>query len=266
MRWMSLLVLLTGCGGVGQVSVTTWGEEFIEQEIPSTVFADGHSVRYSKFLVVVRDFVLAKKTGERGASQSTPFVVDVARPGPTTLLEFEGVDALKYDQVSYRIGPADDAVGVGEVSEADLASMRGHSLRVEGTVTNGVVSKRFAWTFSQSTHYVDCSNLDYGEGVTVPSGARETVQLTMHGDHLWYDGLSADDAQVRGAAIIAADANDDGEVSLAELEAVLLTSLPLDQYDTTSAAGVKTLADFLETLSRTVGHFRGEGDCTATSR
>ena len=43
-------VVFSACGGVGQVSLTTWGEDFIEQEIPATLFEDGFSVRYSKFL------------------------------------------------------------------------------------------------------------------------------------------------------------------------------------------------------------------------
>lgn len=265
MRWMSLMLLLAGCGA-GQLSLTAWGEEFIEQEIPATVFEDGHSVRYSKFLVVVRDFTLAKRTGEVAATQPHPVVMDLTKPGPVKLFEFQ-LPAFKYDEVSYRIGPADDAVAVGEVSEADVGSMRaGASLRVEGTVSNGAQSKRFAWAFSVSTHYSRCENLDFGEGVTVPNGSEETVQLTLHGDHLWYDGLQADDAKVRGAAILAADANDDGEVTMAELAAVQLTSLPLSQYDTTGAGGVKTLADFVTALSRTVGHFRGEGDCSATTQ
>ncbi len=68
-----------------------------------------------------------------------------------------------------------------------------------------------------------------------------------------YDGLQAACAKVRGAAIIAADANDDG-VTRAELAAVQLTSLPLSQYDTTGAASVKTLADRVSGIpSRNLG-------------
>jgi hypothetical protein len=46
----------TGSGGEGKLSFTTWGEEYVEEEIPVdskavTGFVDGWTVKYSKFLV-----------------------------------------------------------------------------------------------------------------------------------------------------------------------------------------------------------------------
>ena len=243
-------------------------EEYIEQGLPASIFEDGYSVRYTKFLVVIKDFTMAKQTGEKGPSQATPLVVDVAKPGPIELVKFNPVDALKYDRVSYGIGPAADAVGVGEVSAADLEAMKSNdrSISVEGTVSKGATSKRFAWSFSIDTHYSECTNPDFGEGVTVPTGGTETVELTIHGDHFWYDDLQSPDAKVRGEAITNADANGDGEITQAELAAVQLTTLPINQYGTGSLGNVKTLGDFVTALARTVGHFRGEGECVTASR
>jgi hypothetical protein len=58
--------------------------------------------------------------------------------------------------------------------------------------------------------------------------------------------------------LAAADADDDGEVTLDEL-----AEAPLDvtQYDPSGLDAVNHL-DFVRALVRTIGHFRGEGECT----
>jgi hypothetical protein len=246
-----LLFIFCGCRPVGDVTLTTWGEDFIEQGIPATVFEDGYSVRYTKFLVVIKDFTMATQTGVQGPTQSAPQMVDLTQPGPLELGNFTDVDALKYDRVSYGIGPSSDEP---------------KSVQLEGTLSKGTESKHFAWSFTLDTHYSQCSNPDFGEGVTVPNGGSETVELTIHGDHLWYDDLASPDAKVRGTAIANADANSDGEITQAELTAVQLTTLPIDQYGTGTVGNVKTLNDFVTALVRTLGHFRGEGECVTASR
>jgi hypothetical protein len=142
----------------------------------------------------------------------------------------------------------------------------GLSLFVEGVATKGATTKRFAWGFSTNTLYDECRNDDFGEGATVPTGGQEVVQLTIHGDHLWYDDLESPNAKLRFEAIANADGNQDGQVTLEELAAMPLTSLPLGQYGTGSAGHVKTLKDFVSSLGRTVGHFRGEGACVSKAR
>jgi hypothetical protein len=265
---VALTAGLAGCGGVGELSLTAWGEDYIEQGIPAAAFEDGFTVRYTKFLVVLKDFSLATKTRVKGPSQATAQVVDVTKPGPLELQLFKGVEALKWDHVSYGIGPSPAAVGAGEVSAADVEVMKssGSSLWVEGTVSKSGVSKSFSWKFDVDTHYGACTNPDFGEGVTVPSGGKVSVELTIHGDHLWYDDLQSPAAKVRGSAITGADGNGDGVVTQQELAAVQLTSLPLGQYGTGGASSVKTLNDFVRALARTVGHFRGEGECEASAK
>ena len=92
-------------------------------------------------------------------------------------------------------------------------------------------------------------------------GGNDSIELTIHGDHFFYDDLQAADAVVRGEAVFAADADNDGEVTLAELAQVRLVDLPADQYGTGGVDGVDDLGAFIEFLSRTVGHYRGEGEC-----
>lgn len=265
---LGMVSCLSACGGTGRLSLTAWGEEYIEEEIPAAEFEDGYTVRFTKFLVVVNEFQLATKTGETGPRQAKPALIDVHKPGPVELERFDDVPAQKWDSVSWAIMPSADAVAVGEVSGDDVTRMKteGYSLYVEGNVSKGAVSKTFAWGFKTDTRYSECSNDDLGEGVTVPTGGTVDVQLTIHGDHLWYDDLQSPDAKLRGEAIVAADADADGTVTLAELAAVPLTTLPVGQYGTGGASQVKTLADFVTALGRTVGHFRGEGECLTTPR
>lgn len=272
--WLLCVFALGGCGGEGSVAFTAWGEDYIERGIPvdspeETGFVDGWALTYTRFLVVLGEVTLAKQTGEVGPTQDAPRVVDLVRPGPVPLFTFEGVPAGKWDRVSYAVVPATPlAVPAGAIDASDVERLRagGLSVFVEGRGTSGAVTKRFAWGFTTDTRYEHCINPDFGEGVTVPTGAEEVVQLTQHGDHFWYDDLQSPEASLRFQAIADADADGDGDVTLAELDAVPLTFLPLGQYGTGSARHVKTLKDFVTALGRTVGHFRGEGDCLSRAR
>jgi hypothetical protein len=59
----------------------------------------------------------------------------------------------------------------------------------------------------------------------------------------------------------AADQDGDGEITLAELDAQ-----PIDvrRYDP-SGLDAPSLGAFMTSLSRTVGHFRGEGECQVSA-
>src|SRR5262245_40546795 len=61
----------TGSGGEGTASFTTWGEEYIQDEIPEdpgdgSGFIDGWTVRYSKFLVNIGNIAVSNQAGEIG--------------------------------------------------------------------------------------------------------------------------------------------------------------------------------------------------------
>ena len=96
-------------------------------------------------------------------------------------------------------------------------------------------------------------------------GGTDVSELTTHGDHLYYDRLKASpdssiQTSLRFDEKAAADANGDGEITLAELDAA-----PIDvtTYDP-SGFDAPTLGAFMKALARTVGHFRGEGECTVS--
>jgi hypothetical protein len=263
------VLALVGCGGgTGNVTFTAWGEELIEDKLPikegdNPGFVDGWSLKYTKFLVALGGITVAKTTGGSPQTVSGQKVFDLTKKGPVDVATLEKLPAERWDAVSYVISPASGATA-GTASEADvtLVNTQKYSLYVEGTATKAAVTKSLKWGFATNTLYENCEAADTGKGVVVPNGATETVQLTIHGDHPFYDDLQSPEAAVRFDAIAGADANNDGEVTLAELEAVALTTLPVNQYGTGGASNVKNLKEFVTNLTRTVGHYRGEGECT----
>ncbi len=273
-KTMTLLTLLglTACsGGTGDLVFTTYGEDFIEKEIPAEDFEDGWSVKYTKFLVTLGELKVGDQQGAVAAEAKPARVYDVHRAGPVEVERFTGLDSKDWNEVSFAIAPSADATA-GNATEEDVARMKsgGFAVYVEGTGTKGGETKRFAWGFAQNTLYERCGHPDLGEGVTVPSGGEEVVQLTIHGDHLFFDDLQSTEAKMRFDAIAGADglgfSGPDGEVTLQELAMVDLTTLPRGTYGTGGAGNVRNLRDFVSGLVRTVGHFRGEGECSPRAR
>jgi len=264
-----------GSGGDGTLAFTTWGEELIEVEIPADLgdgsgFIDGWTVSYDKFLVNFRNIVVADSRGETAVSMDGAMLFDNTLPGVKAIAEWI-VPAQAWDRVSYDIAPVDDAtVLAGGATEADEALMvaGGYSLYASGTATKDQVEKRFSWGFAMGTRYSECQSEQGGaeqSGVVVTNNTRVDVQLTTHGDHLFYDRLQASPdpavaTSLRFDALAATDADEDGEITLAELEA---QTLDVRLYDP-SGLGAVNYRQFVTSLARTVGHFRGEGECTVS--
>lgn len=271
---MGLLSSLAGgtaaCGGTagsGTLDITTWGEDYIEQGIPATEFADGWSCHYDKFLIALGPLTIAEHGGDTGGTMSEQKVFDMTLSGPHPVTTFPAIGARHWDEVSIAVSPAGAAATVGnDLAGADLQMMQsgGYSLYVEGTLSKQSEQKTFAWGFTTDTLYQECQKAEAegGElGVIVPDGGSATVQFTIHGDHLFYDDLASPSAVLRGQAIADADSDSDGAVTLDELDGVDLAAIGEGTYGTGGAAGVYTLGDFLAALTRTVVHFQGEGHC-----
>lgn len=254
--------------GKGKVTFTTWGEEYIESEIPKDVFVDGWSIKYSRFLITLRDVKVAGADGVVVAQMAKPKVFDMVKAGQKAVVSFPDLPAQAYTKVSYQIGPVDAAADLGDgVTAADRDDLvkNGASLHVIGEATDGTTKKTFDWYFTVATLYENCKADRDGkdtDGVVVTNGGDDVNQITIHGDHLFYDDLASPSAKVRFGNIAAADKDGDGKITLAELSAVKLASIPKEKgtYGT-GAASVDDLGAFVSALSRTVGHFRGEGEC-----
>jgi len=266
----------TGSGGAGTLSFTTWGEEYIEREIPvdpgdGSGFIDGWTVSYEKFLVNFQNIKVADAAGKVAATMDGSLLVDNKVQGVKSLIDFSDVAAKSWDRVSYEIAPVSASTELGDsATDADKQLMLdgGFSLYVAGTATKGSAERQFAWGFALGTRYNECHSEQDGKdeaGVVVTNNSTAEVQLTTHGDHLYYDRLQASPdpaikTSLRFDAIAAADADANGEVTLEELTA---TPLDVRSYDP-SGLGAATLGAFVTSLARTVGHFRGEGECTVS--
>lgn len=267
---------LAACGdddgesdGSGTATFTAWGEEYIEEGIPAEVFEDGWSVKFDKFLVSITGISVHDRAGA-GDELEGNWLLDLTKPGPHELGSLD-LTAKAWPLVGYAIEPvSSDTERHESATAADLELMQGgkFSVYVAGTATDGDVTKTFAWGFTNGTQYSDCvSEIDGKEieGVIVANGGDEKVQLTIHGDHFFYDDLASFDAVPRFAPMAAADADDDGEVTLEELDGVPLVEIEEGTYGTGSASHVDDLGGFVRALTRTIGHYRGEGHCTETA-
>jgi hypothetical protein len=274
--FLGAMIAALGCsstdGGSGSVAFTTWGEDYIEQEIPAADMEDGWQVRYLKFLVNFRAITVADARGGAGASMTGSKLFDLARPGKKAIVTFPGLDAKTWDQVAYQIGPVDDSTDAAGASEADKQTMLagGYSISIDAVATKGAVTKKYTWAFTTNTQYGNCKGDLSGkeiDGTVVTNGGTDTIELTIHGDHFYYDDLQSPDAKRRFQNIADADANADGIVELSELAARKLVDIPPEQgkYGVGSASGVHDLGAFVTALARTIGHFRGEGECSVTA-
>jgi uncharacterized protein YndB with AHSA1/START domain len=268
---VALGLFAAGCGedgGSGAVEFTTWGEEYIEQEIPAAGFEDGWRVTFDKFLVVLRNVTVADRDGNVGARMEGSLLVDHKAQGRKPVVAFEALEAKPWERVSFEISPADEGVALEGATDADKQLMldAGAAVHIEARADKAGVEKRMRWTFPAPTAYRDCKGDKDGketEGVLVTNGGTDSVELTIHGDHFFYDDLQADNAVLRFDAIASADADANGEVTLEELAAVKLVDIPEGSYGTGSAGDINDLGAFVTSLARTLGHFRGEGECVS---
>jgi hypothetical protein len=189
--------------------------------------------------------------------------------GVKSVVDFEGVAAKAWDQVSYEIAPVTkDTQLSASATQDDKRIMLdgGFSFYVDATATKGDMTKHYSWGFAIGTRYQECHSEQAGKdeaGVVVTNNSEVEVQLTTHGDHLYYDRLQASSdpaiaTSLRFDTLAAADKDEDGELTLDELDAAPLN---VRLYDP-SGLGAATQGAFVTSLARTIGHFRGEGECT----
>ncbi len=240
-------LLLVACGGDATWTPDTWGEDYIESGLPSDVFADGCSATYDHFYVRIAKATLVDGDDNEVAGIPEPLVFDMALPGPHPLPEVTAPAGF-YDTARFAISPGTAAEG-----NTDPADLDGHAMRAVGTVTCGADTVSFDLSFDSDTTY-DCEP----EDLTLVRGQSVGSELTIHGDHLFYDGLENAYAQVRGQAWVDADADGDGVLTAAELAATPIAPLG---YDVGSQGDVMDLFAFVEALTRSVGHIDGEGHC-----
>lgn len=255
-------LLLAACGEAGgTLNVTIYGEEFIEKGIPASVFSDGWSVTFNKFLVSVGEVSAARGEAapdlEDGSYRIFNLVTDSAEKGHQVVSKT--VPGGSYNRVAFRMAPPQGGVTAGNASAADrdVLTRGGYGLYVAGSATKGGSTKTFAWGFPGRTFYKKC------ESTAMVSGASATSQLTIHGDHLFYDDLFSKEPNVSFELIATADRDGNGEVTQAELTALDIRTQARYQV---GSAGITNLWAFITYQTSTVGHIDGEGHCDEVDR
>jgi hypothetical protein len=258
-RTWPLAVVLAACGAEGSWRTEVWGEPFIEQGIPAEAFADGCSVAFDSFVVVVSGRALVDDAGGVVASLDGAGVYDLTASGPH---EMGVVSAPSGTWRGMKVTVAPEAsAAAGNATADQVAAMvrREASILVQGTLTCNDIGRSFDWAFGTATDYAcDPTNL------VIPVEAAATTQLTIHGDHLFYDSLWAEDAEVRGLALWEADADENGSITQEELarhEVAPYYPDGLGAFDDAT-----NFERWLEVAAGSVGHVDGEGHCDVSRR
>ena len=210
-------LLVLGCGGTepGTLELRIYGEDFIEQGIPATAFHDGWSVEVRSTSCVSVAEVERGPGPWRAAALTTtgPRMFDLAGPtmGQGTVVASGMVNGGTYDHVNYTIAPATGGHhGRPRVSTPALVAAMVSAGRVgagEGDCQQGGHA-RSASTGASRTR----SSTSATPRLEVDGGTAR-AELTIHGDHLFYDDLVAAEPDLAFELIAAADANADNQIT-----------------------------------------------------
>ena len=232
MKHIHFLLLLVGLAlacnddaGTGTIAITVYGEAFIEEGIPADAVADGWRLDFERFEVTLSGIALG------GVTLAGPVTVDIS--SATKELGQELVRGA---------APAGDHSGGGYTVD---------TVKVVGKATRGAETKTFDWTFDTAVTYRDCEAV-----VAVPKDGVGTFQLTIHADHYLYDSLVAEEPAVAFDVLAAADADNDGAITQAELAVGGIGTFDPGNAD------IDNLWEWLVALNATLGHANGEGHCT----
>jgi hypothetical protein len=139
------------------------------------------------------------------------------------------------------------------------------SIYIEGEIDTGTVKKTFKWALPAATSFDDCADENGLAGFAVPSGGSVPIKPTIHGDHWFFNSVTAGVEITKRYAEYIAIADDmnatDGETTIDDLKGTwAATAFPSDKYNLAGIA-VNTAYDFVLAQARTLGDFQGEGEC-----
>jgi hypothetical protein len=201
-------------------------------------------------------------------------VADFTRLGttPPELTAFEGIPIGQYTEFGFQTpGPESSAINLN-AEEADFDAMvaNGWSYVVGGTITRvqDGATKEFRIEADVPSEYTACAVEDLEPGVNVSTNS--SVNITMHGDHLFFNGFPEEEGNVfRQARWLWSieDTDEDGVITRTDFEAAtdigsLFPSPPMGNYELTGGPlPIRNAWDFIRAQLGTQGHIFGEGEC-----
>lgn len=282
-------VSAVGCGdsvteGSGIARVRASGEGAAKSGYPydrqgvQIAFVDGWTLEFEKVLVSLSELELA--AGEDRVASDRSWVVDL-HLGDPELEELADLAPQRWDSFGFVIAPPTSASEPGDgVVAGDVERMveEGLGYLVAGSATHpdrGTVS--FEWGLPIAVRHRNCTNgLDGTSGIVVRENSATEAEITVHMDHMFWDTLGTEKAQLRFDPIWGADADEDGQVTTEELAAQRISALtdpmgePLTDengeplvYDPGSLPlPDKNLYEFVLLSMASMAHLNGLGLCS----
>jgi hypothetical protein len=182
---------------------------------------------------------------------------------------WENIEATRWDRFGFDLPNAtSSATPIAPTTDADKALLvdNNASIYIEGEIDNGMMKKTFKWPLHAGTSFDDCGDDNGLLGFAVPAGGSVAIKPTIHGDHWFFNSVTAGvEITKRYAQYIAdCDVDMDGETTIAELQSIkgadLAKVFPADKYN---LSGVVLDSAYAWVLgqAQTLGDFQGEGEC-----
>ncbi len=302
-----LLLCCLSCSegaGTGQLTVLLEPESVIQDGLTAgtstTEVQDGWNVQFERYIVTLGGVELYSSIGQEVAGNETVFAVDLMelRAQGEPLWELEEIPEGRHDLFYTQGGSS--PVTHSSVSESELQRLVDgeHTHLVEGRLQQdqgrscppaalatpssemtsvgqnaggdacyAAPTVHFVIETAATTEFGPCE-IDGVPGVAVSEGAAQTVALTIHGDHLFFNGFpeGSEGGVLRTAQWLAdCDLDLDGTVTSEELEQVAPADLP--EIDERFKLGgspltpINNMLTYVRAQLKTQGHFQGEGEC-----
>ena len=293
-------------GGSGSLSVLLEAEDSIVSGLKAGQdiedISDGWTVSYEKFLIAVGDVYINLSTDMSvDAEVAKVTVIDLTQT-PAAGQPLWSLDSLQEGRWEFFFStpPTVDATKRdNSVSQADFNTMveHGWTYLIEGELhqtagqscppfylatprdrepngnTSGgnpcydASSVRFVIGAKVDTTYGPCE-VDHVPGVAIAAGAEQSAAITIHGDHLFFNGFPEgnEGGIIRLAQWLAdCDLDLDGVVTMTELKSIAPADLPEidDRYQLggSPVTPLINMVDYVRGQLKTQGHFQGEGEC-----
>ena len=272
-----------GSGGGGNLTVVLEAEDTIPEGLASDptgteeeAIVDGYSAEFSRYIVSVGLVDMAQANGANPQQSSVVTVADYVNLPTTlpTLDTFNGIPTGQYSEFGFDTPVIDaNTINVNVVSGDDVQNIIDNDLTyiIEGRITpdGGGDSVDFLIEADVPSVYTLCGE-EPELGVNV--GSSSTASVTIHGDHIFFNGFPADESDVARRAnwmTLVEDADQDGVLTKPDFEAAtdVGTLFPSPEYSGLNdgpAGAINNAWDFIRSQLGTQGHLDGEGECEWT--
>ena len=286
--WTTAIVasLAIGCGSSstggsdnGNLSVLLEAEETIVDGIESGTgddnILDGFQVTFSRYIVSIGNVAMSQVNGSNAQDSPVVTIADLTSLGTLReLTSFNGIPTGQYASFGFETPEPDaNVVNMNDVDQEDIDSMiaNGWSYIIEGTITqeSDGATKDFLIEADVPTVYGDCAVEGMERGVNVASNSN--VDITLHGDHIFFNGFPDEEGNVMRLAQWMWDVEDvepDGVLTKTDFEAAtdvgsLFPTPPEGAYELTGGpiSPIEDAWDFIRAQLGTQGHIFGEGEC-----